>query len=235
MYIKMNSDKSLVITVQTTIYRGEQNADMITFLIPAEYEGKNVADCSVSMRYVLPDGTGLSDVLAYQPETYRGYLQYRTPANTRMTSQAGTVTIWLNCFDEDNNVLFKTGEAPVVIRPSRDISDYLPQDDLDQIDLLSAKIADLERRKADNIVFHTEDNTLQLLSEGAEIGDRIEVNVDECESAVYVPHIDEHKILTFTVEKEPGDVPDPVDLNPNDEWSGIDACTVETDYIWESM
>lgn len=51
---------------------------------------------------------------------------------------------------------------------------------------------------------------------------------------VYVPHIDEHKILTFTIEDEAGEIPDPVDLNPSDEWSGMEDESV-TDYIWEPM
>lgn len=52
---------------------------------------------------------------------------------------------------------------------------------------------------------------------------------------VYVPHIDEHKVLTFTLEESPTSAPDPVDLNPNDEWSEIEGDGTATDYIWEQM
>ena len=60
------------------------------------------------------------------------------------------------------------------------------------------------------------------------------------DGSVYVPHVDAHKVLTFTVETEPGEVPDPVDLNPNDEWtdideSGMDIPGNETGYVWEDM
>lgn len=56
------------------------------------------------------------------------------------------------------------------------------------------------------------------------------------DGGVYVPHIDEHNVLTFTLEESPTDAPDPVDLNPNDEWSGIDdGSSVKTDYVWESI
>ena len=34
---------------------------------------------------------------------------------------------------------------------------------------------------------------------------------------------------------EPGDVPDPVDLNPHDEWSDIDDSEIVSDYVWEKM
>lgn len=234
MYIKMNSDKSLIVTVSTTLYRGEKNADLITFLIPAEYEGKNVADCSIVMRYVLPNGIGRSDALVYQPEMYKGYLQYSTPANTRLTSEEGVITIWLTGFDMDDNVLFKTGEVPVTISPSKDIADYLPQEDLDQMDQLAAQVADLERRKADSITFHVEDNTLQLLANHSEIGDRVEIPVGG-DDAVYVPSIDEHKVLSWSIQEQAGEIPDPVDLNPNDEWSSVDDTALSSDYVWEDM
>lgn len=53
--------------------------------------------------------------------------------------------------------------------------------------------------------------------------------------AVYVPHIDEHNVLTFTIEENPADIPDPVDLNPHDEWSEIDGSEITSDYVWEKM
>ena len=55
-----------------------------------------------------------------------------------------------------------------------------------------------------------------------------------------MPHVDEHKVLTFTIESESGEVPDPVDLNPNDEWSDMGDGSMEspggvTTYVWEDM
>ena len=51
-------------------------------------------------------------------------------------------------------------------------------------------------------------------------------------SMVYVPTVDEHKILSWTVQEVTEDmaVPNPVDLNPNDDWVE-DETTSE--YIWE--
>lgn len=61
------------------------------------------------------------------------------------------------------------------------------------------------------------------------------------DGVVYVPHIDEHKVLTFTIETEPGEeLPPPVDMNPNDEWSdmgdeGMESPGRKTTYVWEDM
>lgn len=171
MYIKMQSDKSLTITIPTTVYRGETNADLITFLLPAVYEEKNIADCSIVMRYVLPDGTGCSDVLDMEPELYKGHCQCTTPINTRLTVQEGKVLLWLTASDHQDGVVIKTGEVIITVRPSRNLYDYLPQGQLDQLDLLDAKVAQLQGTKADDLVYNTEDNSLRLSANGEEIGD----------------------------------------------------------------
>ena len=55
------------------------------------------------------------------------------------------------------------------------------------------------------------------------------------DGVVYIPHIDEHKVLTFTIEDKAGEIPDPVDLNPADKWSGMATGGVETDYVWDKI
>lgn len=62
------------------------------------------------------------------------------------------------------------------------------------------------------------------------------------DGAVYVPHVDNHRVLSFTVETEPGEIPDPVDLNPNDEWGpmgdewgSVGDNDTMTNYVWEEI
>ena len=58
------------------------------------------------------------------------------------------------------------------------------------------------------------------------------VNCDCGPSMVYVPIINDKKILSWTVQEATDNmvVPDPVDLNPNDEWTEDET---ESEYIWE--
>lgn len=268
MYIKMNEDKSLIVTVPTTIYRGEQNADIITFLVPSEYEGLNVADCAAVLRYVLPSGLGRSESLSYLPEMYKSYLQFGTMANTRLTEERGTITIWLTFFNNADDVVLKTGEVDISVQQSKDINTYLPPDGLDQIDQLAAKVAELEAQKADNITFNKVTGIIQLTANGEPIGNQVFIDIDSANSVVeiemnennelivtfedgstknlghvasgdggvvYVPHMSNRKVLSWTIEPQTGEVPDPVDLNPFDEWHPMDDTTVETEYIWEPM
>ena len=53
------------------------------------------------------------------------------------------------------------------------------------------------------------------------------------DGATFVPSIDEQKILSWT--NDGGlENPEPVDLNPFDEWSDIDG-SGKTEYVWEPM
>lgn len=171
LIIKMNSDKSLLITIPTTIYRGEKNADLITFLVPMEYACHNMADCAAVMRYILPDGVGRSEGLNYDPLPYKNYLQFSTIADTRLTSNDGIVTLWLTFFNGNDEVVLKTGEVNVPISKNKNIYDYLPDEELDQLDQLVARIEYLDAMKADNLELN--DRVLQLTSNGKLIGDAV--------------------------------------------------------------
>lgn len=54
-------------------------------------------------------------------------------------------------------------------------------------------------------------------------------------SVVYVPHIDEHHILTWTIEDSDEGIPDPVDLNPWDEWSAVSQADQNSEYDWDGI
>lgn len=119
----------------------------------------------------------------------------------------------------------------------------------------------LNETKADNIVVNEDSNTIQLTANGKPIGDAVSYSscgiksfkvdendnitvtltdgrvielghVDGASGATFIPHIDEDKILTWT-NNGGLENPDPVDLNPFDEWSAVPSEGVETDYEWE--
>jgi len=65
-------------------------------------------------------------------------------------------------------------------------------------------------------------------------------NVVGKDGIVYAPHIDAHKVLTFTIETEPTAPPEPVDLNSSDEWSSLDDEDMagdggNSDYVWDTI
>ena len=127
------------------------------------------------------------------------------------------------------------------------------------INKLSATVDSLNESKADNII-KNDDNTIQLTSNGNPIGDKVDLcscgiksfdvdendnititlingkvielgNIPGASGATFTPHISEDKILTWTCDKDLP-VPDPVDLNPFDEWED-DSEISSSDYVWE--
>lgn len=265
--IKMNSDKSLITTIKSTIYQYERNADTLVFLIPKFYENENMADCSLLLRYILPNGEGKSEEILMKPEPYNdNYYQYHLQINTGLTSEVGDIELWLSAINMLDNVVLKSGTIYITVEPSKNIQDYLSEESLNQLDRLEAKVYELETQKADNISFNSNDSTIQLTANGTPIGDKIiitsssgmdivnvEIVDDELvitmsdgttqnlgtvvgkDGAVYVPHVSAQKVITWTIEDTAGEIPDPVDLNPSDEWSGIDDSGVVTDYVWENL
>ena len=61
-------------------------------------------------------------------------------------------------------------------------------------------------------------------------------NCDCGPSMVYVPEVDERKILSWTLQEVADGMPSipPTDLNPSDEWLPT-GNEVESEYIWEPM
>ena len=54
---------------------------------------------------------------------------------------------------------------------------------------------------------------------------------------VYVPHLDKDtSVLSWTIEDKEGEIPDPIDLSDNGEWTEVtEDSSGETDYIWEVL
>ncbi|MCM1224804.1 MAG: hypothetical protein NC548_61180 [Lachnospiraceae bacterium] len=177
--IKMNDDKSLETTVETTIYQNEKNADTLVFLLPRLYEEVNLADCVVLLRYLLPDGTGKSEELEMALIPYnQNYYRYNLKMNTRLTAEAGTIELWLCALSLYDDVVLKTGTATIEVTPVKEIMDYLAPEDLNQLDRLTLKVKHLEQKKADNIAVNEEGNTIQLTANGTLIGRSVELNLN---------------------------------------------------------
>lgn len=86
------------------------------------------------------------------------------------------------------------------------------------------------RRGIDNV--YIKDGHLHIVfSDGldSDVGEVVGQN-----RKIYVPKIDDHKILSWSVEDIEGAIPDPVDLNPFDEWSPIGP-EEGSAYVWEPM
>lgn len=142
-----------------------------------------------------------------------------------------------------DNIVFNEENSTIQLVSTVAIKDEEgnPTDEFEQIPLgdpifvradTSKGILDMVINELGELVVTFDDETTQNL--GKVVGN---------DGAVYVPHVDEHKVLTFTIEAEPGEeLPPPIDMNPNDEWSDMgdeggdmESPGVATSYVWEGM
>lgn len=210
--IKMDSDndKSLITTIQSKIYQGERNADTLVFLVPMEFENKNLADCTLLLRYILPNGSGRSEELEMDVEPYNNHYRYKLKASSRFTEVSGNIELWLSVIDMYDNFILKSGTMFINVTPSKNISDYLSDEDLDQLDKLSAKVELLERNKADDILYDNKKRALQLSSNGIPIG--AEVDISSAVSGDEVIDFDEDDVIIIDDGNESSSNDDVIDF-----------------------
>lgn len=104
--IVMDKYKNLNTTVRTNIYQQESMVDKIQFLIPPQYDGADLKDYTVTLKYVDPNGNFHSEVLTLDEEMYKDYLRYELPVTTKLTQVSGTTTIRLTL------IKFEGGTTP---------------------------------------------------------------------------------------------------------------------------
>lgn len=181
--ILMNTDKSLNVSVKTTIYQREKLVDKFRFLIPPTYDSVDLSDFTVILKYLDQGNEAHSEVLVKEDELYKEHLSYILPVDTNLTRFAGDITLHLTIskvdMEEKKQYSLETGEVTITISPLSDYYHFVSDSFLDAV---SQKISELDVRleamdkiaetydqsKADDLSY--ENNTLQLLANGKKIG-----------------------------------------------------------------
>ena len=139
------------------------------------------------------------------------------PVETEPNEDLGAYST-LRTYDGDTTVSVSDSLATVSFKYVGDVQKYV-----DSVGF-GAVVTDVEISPDKELIIKFSDGSTKNLG-----------HVVDSSGAVYVPHISDRKILTFTIEDSPQGVPDPVDLNPFDEWGNIDDSSIISDYIWEDL
>lgn len=139
------------------------------------------------------------------------------PVETEPNEDLGAYST-LRTYDGDTTVSVSDSLAAVSFKYVGDVQKYV-----DSMGF-GAVVTDVEISPDKELIIKFSDGSTKNLG-----------HVVDSSGAVYVPHISDRKILTFTIEKSPQEVPGPVDLNPFDEWVGIEGSDLASDYTWESL
>ncbi len=153
IYIKLDEDKNLMMTVYEPIYHGENLNQKMKFLIPMTLDDIDVRSTIVYLSYIRADGNGDIVILTCDADPYNAnYLQYTLPVKNDLTKYVGEVCMWMQFYSGEtcNPIIAKSGECMVRVLESKDIAAYIdkgnPVTALYQMQkLLDENMAELEK------------------------------------------------------------------------------------------
>lgn len=200
--ILVTNDNELVATTKKRIMQRSKLVDNLHFLVYPTYdsgtEEYDMSEFTATMEFLLPVSKGYkSETLTlseehYETESGEFMLEYLVPFDTSLTAEAGDIEVQLTfiklIMDEeghDTQYVRKTSTCVIKVLPISAWSDIIPDSALSaidqriiqtqaQIDELADLAGTISISKADNITLT--DTTLQLTSNGENIGNAIDLN-----------------------------------------------------------
>lgn len=207
--IIVGDDNSLYGSNKEKIIQKEKLFNKIWFLVAPYYNGYDMSQCTVTLRYVLPISKEfVTETLVLANEKYNEYLKYVLPVDTNLSKEWGDIELNLTFtmvdVDDKGNIIHrvrKTTNHIVHITQLPDWDKFVPDASLAAIDqriiMTQAQIKRLEaisQGKADNIKYDESKNELQLLSGDKEIGNKVTLKTADASLEDGVPVIDFNNI-----------------------------------------
>jgi len=202
--ILLKENDILTTTKKERIMQRSKLFNSLQFVVEPIYHGHEMADCTVSLEYVLPVSRKYCmEILTLEEERYEDHLVYKLPIDTNLTAEAGKIEIQLTFaraeLTEDGRPIQrvrKTGATTIEVLPIIAWSDVIPDSALTSLDQRLIKMdaqlkemndlnENLADSKADNLKFDPETNELQLMSGAKEIGKKVSLNEETEISPTY--------------------------------------------------
>lgn len=185
LYIKLDENMNLGITVNEPIYRGDRMNNKAIFLLPLTVGDIDVQSATVYLSYIRADGTADISLLTRMEEKYNErYYQYTMPITSTLTRYAGEICSWIQIYagSPRNPMIAKSGECILRILDSRNMDEYISDRNLSLIYEMQRSLEDKIDTKADSILFSEGDASLQLTSNGVPIGDKVAIVINNAGS-----------------------------------------------------
>ena len=196
--ILVENDNVLYGSQKERIMQKEKLFNKLWFLVPPHYNGYDMSQCTVVMRYMLPISKEFkTEILTLSDERYEEFLKYTLPIDTSLSKEWGEIelnlTFTLLDTDDNGNIVQrvrKTDNHILSVTQLPDWDKFVPDSALAAIDqrILKqdaqikalAELADaLEGSEVtgmvDNLVYDENDDTLQLSANGVGVGDKVSV------------------------------------------------------------
>lgn len=188
--------------------------DNLVFIVDPIYRSTyDMTNATVMLEYLRPISRKYeTEFLVLSDEMYNGFLQYKLPFDTNLTSEHGSLELQLTFvytdLDANGNSIQrvrKTSPTTIEIVPISAWANIIPDSALNPLDqrliMMNAQIRAIEEMnqiaidgKADNIKYDENTNELQLLSGEKEIGNKVTIKTGESVLEDGVPVVDFSKI-----------------------------------------
>lgn len=180
MYIKLDENMNLAVTINESLYRGDRRNRRIIFLIPHTIGEVDAVSSTIYMNYVRPDGTTDVALLIKSEVPYNAvYDQYIIPVKGALTHVAGDVVMWIEFYNETSDekpVIAKSNEVIIPILDAQDVGTPAGLEDEDDTQLtIFQQLLEALEHKADDLSYNEETNELRLKSGENEIGSGVTV------------------------------------------------------------
>lgn len=195
MYVMLvNNDNSIYGSKKCRIMQREKLFNKLWILVPPHYNGYDMSQCTVTMRYLLPISKEFrTEILTLSDEKYEDHLKYVLPVDTNLTKEWGDIKLNLTFtmldVDENGNIVQrvrKTKDYNLHITQLPNWDSVIPDSSLmaldqrilkqdAQIKALENLANSFEGNMVDNLVYNSNEDTLQLSANGVGIGDKVSV------------------------------------------------------------
>ena len=264
--ILVDDSNALITTIKERIIQRSKLVDNLHFLMNPTYKTFDMTKFTAVMEYVTPVSRELhTEFLTQSPDLYKGMIEYKLPIDTTITREAGTFELALTFtyveMDAEGNTyqhVRKTTPTGITIVAAPAWCDVIPDSALSALDQriigLEALVHALDdesqilyQTKADNIKYDEAGKYIQLTANSIPIGDRIMLNIPECNGGKCVKYIkidtDGSMIVTYSdnsvenIGKVAGDVATGIYI-PDVSKDGILTMTLSQDvgepsYSWD--
>ena len=187
-------DGSLYGSRKRKIMLRENLFNKLWILVPPCYNGYDMSQCTVTMRYLRPISKDfVTETLVLSEDKYEEYLKYVLPVDTCFTKEWGdlefNLTFTMLDIDDNGNIIQrvrKTENHILTITKIPDWDSIIPDSSLEAIDqriiMQSAQIKALENlaetfgsNQVDNLVYNEKDETLHLSAKGNIVGSKVSI------------------------------------------------------------
>lgn len=187
-------DNTLYGSRKRKIMQREKLFNKLWFLVAPCYNGFDMSQCTVTMRYLLPVSKEFkTETLVLSKEKYKEYLKYVLPVDTCFTKEWGDIELNLTFtmldVDKNGNVVQrvrKTDNHILTITQLPDWDSVIPDSALSALDQRILKqdaqikaLADLaeafDNNNVDDLIYDDKEETLQLSAKGVGVGNKVSV------------------------------------------------------------